>query len=161
MAGMLPRGDSLAELPHEELYAMRRQAPANMQGMLAPLEHRAFAREFATESPVLAGISMPFAIPAYTAAKALGLTNARSPASLDELFAGYHGLAEGMLSRAVPSAHADHEQSETIQRKDGKWVNVYGRRTPKAGQQLPGTGAYATVEEAVKAAKARSAATKR
>mgnify|MGYP001565877490 CR=1 FL=1 len=48
-----------------------------------------------------------------------------------------------------------HEQSETIQR-DGKWINVYGRKTPKAGQQLPGTPTYGTVEEAVEAAKERS-----
>lgn len=51
-----------------------------------------------------------------------------------------------------------HEQSETIQLPSGKWVNVYGRRLPKAGQQLPGTPEYDTVEAAVSAAKNRSAA---
>ena len=153
--GMLPLGD----LPHEELYRMRR-APGADQGMLAPFEHRAFAREFAQESPWQAAVSLPFAIPAYTAAKAAGLTSARSPASLDEMFAGYHGLAEGMLDRMVPSAYAHHEQSETVQRKDGKWINVYGKGTPKRGQQLPGTPAYDTVKEAEAAARARSAATK-
>jgi hypothetical protein len=30
-----------------------------------------------------------------------------------------------------------HEQSETVQLPDGRWVNVYGRAVPKAGQQLP------------------------
>lgn len=49
-----------------------------------------------------------------------------------------------------------HEQSETIQRKDGRWVNVYGRDLPQAGRQLPGTMDYGTMEEAVSAAKARS-----
>lgn len=49
-----------------------------------------------------------------------------------------------------------HEQSETIQLPNGSWVNVYGRNTPQAGQQLPGTPAYRTVDEAVSAAKARS-----
>jgi hypothetical protein len=29
-----------------------------------------------------------------------------------------------------------HEQSETVLR-NGRWVNVYGRHTPKAGQPLP------------------------
>jgi hypothetical protein len=48
-----------------------------------------------------------------------------------------------------------HEQSETI-KKNGKWQNVYGKNLPKAGQQLPGTKDYASVEEAVAAAKARS-----
>ena len=49
-----------------------------------------------------------------------------------------------------------HEQSETIRRADGRWVNVYGRRTPKAGRQLPGTADYPTMEDAVKAARERS-----
>jgi hypothetical protein len=49
-----------------------------------------------------------------------------------------------------------HEQSETVQRPDGKWINVYGRGTPQAGQQLPGTPAYATVKEAETAAQSRS-----
>lgn len=49
-----------------------------------------------------------------------------------------------------------HEQSETIQNDKGKWINVYGRKTPKAGQQLPGTPEYNTVDEAVSEAKKRS-----
>jgi len=51
---------------------------------------------------------------------------------------------------------ADHEQSETIQNEKGEWVNVYGANLPKAGQQLPGTPTYNTMEEAVKAAIQRS-----
>ena len=49
-----------------------------------------------------------------------------------------------------------HEQSETIQTKSGKWINVYGRKTKKAGQILPGEREYDTLEEAVEAAKKRS-----
>jgi hypothetical protein len=49
-----------------------------------------------------------------------------------------------------------HEQSETIKRADGKWINVYGRKTKKAGQLLPGSGVFDTVEEAVESAKERS-----
>lgn len=49
-----------------------------------------------------------------------------------------------------------HEQSETVQLENGKWVNIYGPGTPHAGQRLPGTSEYDTVEEAVKAAKQRS-----
>ena len=64
---------------------------------IAPFEHRAFAREWAQESPLLASASLPFAIPAYTAAKALGAVSARSPASLDEMTEGYRGLGEGLL----------------------------------------------------------------
>ena len=52
-----------------------------------------------------------------------------------------------------------HEQSETIQDpKTKKWVNVYGKKTNRAGQRLPGSGEHATVEEAVKEAAARSEA---
>ncbi len=55
-----------------------------------------------------------------------------------------------------------HEQSETIQRDDGKYVNVYGRNTPKAGQQLPknetgvGHKVYDNVQDAVREAVQRS-----
>ena len=49
-----------------------------------------------------------------------------------------------------------HEQSETIQREDGKWINVYGKKTPNAGKQLPNSGEYSTVDEAVTEAKKRS-----
>jgi uncharacterized protein HemY len=56
-----------------------------------------------------------------------------------------------------------HEVSETVQdKKTGKWVNVYGRKTSKAGQRLPqdatdfGHGEYDTVEQATSEAKQRS-----
>jgi hypothetical protein len=49
-----------------------------------------------------------------------------------------------------------HEQSETVQRSDGRWINVYGKALPQAGQPLPNSSDYGTVEEAVTAAKARS-----
>ena len=49
-----------------------------------------------------------------------------------------------------------HEQSETIQDKDGNWINVYGKKTPNAGKQLPNSGKHKTVGAAVKEAKERS-----
>ena len=49
-----------------------------------------------------------------------------------------------------------HEQSETVQDEFGRWINIYGRKTPKAGQQLPGTSSYSTMEEAVAEARKRS-----
>jgi len=51
-----------------------------------------------------------------------------------------------------------HERSETMQLPSGKWHNVYGKDTPKAGERLPDTAEYDSVDEAVTAAKARSAA---
>jgi hypothetical protein len=93
LRGMLP----LDKLTHAEL-VLRRRAPDADHELLAPMEHRAFAREWAQEEPLLAGVSLPFAVPAYTAAKAAGLTNARSPASLVEIMSGYHGMFEGLLN---------------------------------------------------------------
>lgn len=50
-----------------------------------------------------------------------------------------------------------HEQSETIfDPETGKWVNVYGEKTPKAGRPIPGSGMFDSVEEAVEAARRRS-----
>lgn len=51
-----------------------------------------------------------------------------------------------------------HEQSETIQDKLGRWVNVFGRGTGNAGSRLPGMPDYATVGAADAAAAARSKA---
>jgi len=47
-----------------------------------------------------------------------------------------------------------HEKSETVQRKDGKWIN---RTTVKPIKQLGAKGGYATSKQAVLAAKKRSA----
>lgn len=83
--------------PHAELLGARgRTTDPRVQAELAPMEHRAFAREFAQESPIRAAVSLPFAIPAYTAAKAVGLQNARSPASWEEMKQGFIGLNEGL-----------------------------------------------------------------
>lgn len=97
LAILLKNPDQLSTLPHSQLYAMRMQATPQQQVVIAPYEHQAFAREFAQESPFKAAVSLPIAIPAYTAAKALGLMNTRSPASLDEMAQGYKGLAQGLF----------------------------------------------------------------
>lgn len=41
------------------------------------------------------------------------------------------------LSSLLPTYLAHHEQSETTQNDAGNWINVYGSKTPKAGQMLP------------------------
>lgn len=53
-----------------------------------------------------------------------------------------------------------HEQSETVE-QDGKWVNVYGRNTPQAGQPLPRRypfeqDSYDRLNRAIHAARKRS-----
>lgn len=69
-----------------------------MQAVAGPLEHREFAENFVTDNPALAIPSLAVATPLYTAAKALGVKSARSPASLDEIFAGYEGIGRGIQS---------------------------------------------------------------
>lgn len=64
--------------------------------------------------------------------------------------------ATAVLGRE-PTLLAHHEESETVQNAAGKWINVYGRNIKgKAGQQLPGTPEYDTVDAAVTDAKKRS-----
>jgi predicted membrane-bound mannosyltransferase len=86
--------EMLASMSHADLMRLRKQPGAD-QALLGPYEHRAFAREWTQESPLAASLSLPFAIPLYTAYKALGRGNTRSPASLDEIKQGYLGLLEG------------------------------------------------------------------
>jgi hypothetical protein len=88
----------LNQLDHETLYRMRGQIPASdpKQRDLALLEHQAFAREWVKENPLNA-LSLLFAVPAYTGAKAIGAVKARTPASWDEIGAGYRGIGEGLF----------------------------------------------------------------
>lgn len=78
-------------------YLGRGNYPRNdyLQSILGPMEHQQFARESVARNPYLA-ISLGLAAPIYSAGKYLGLTNARSPASLDELFAAYKGIGQGL-----------------------------------------------------------------
>ena len=60
-----------------------------------------------------------------------------------------------------PQESAKHEQSESIQNQFGKWINVFGRKTKRAGEALPRLyefeqDEYDTVSDAVKAAEERS-----
>lgn len=82
---------------HAVLSALRNRTvdPAE-QRRIAPAEHRAFAREWTQEQPLLAVPSLIAAIPAYSVAKAAGILRARTPASLDEMAEGYRGLGEGI-----------------------------------------------------------------
>jgi hypothetical protein len=91
---------SFAELPWSDLIALRNRYPGDpmMQSILAPLEHRAYARELWKVDPSQAA-AMVGLIPAYQGAKAIGAvpkSESSTPASLDELFAGFQGLIEGL-----------------------------------------------------------------
>jgi hypothetical protein len=79
------RGQGKAQaLSHDELFRLRAMFDGDdeMQAMLGPMEHAAFAREFTEENPWIGAPAMLTAIPAYSAAKALGLHGGRSPARI-------------------------------------------------------------------------------
>ena len=67
-----------------------------MQAVIGPLEHREVAADTVRRNPVLGFPAMLLGTPAYTAGKAAGLFNTRSPASVDEIFAGWEGSVEGL-----------------------------------------------------------------
>lgn len=83
----------------EALYQAR-EAPGADQNRLGPLEHGAYAESRVRERPVLGVIEQLAMIPGYTGAKALGLMDSRSPASVDEMAEAYRGVGRG-VSRNV------------------------------------------------------------
>lgn len=89
----------LAQMPHEQTLSLRQALPQTgvAQELAAPYEHRAFAREQVTENPLGGSVGLASAIPAYTAAKALGFVGSRSPASLEEMKQGYAGIVDGLM----------------------------------------------------------------
>lgn len=89
----------LSGMGRHELQAMRKGKSKAEQARIAPFEHRAYAREYVQEKGAMGAASMAVAIPAYSAAKALGFTDARSPASLEEMKQGFVGVFEGMKRR--------------------------------------------------------------
>jgi hypothetical protein len=103
----------LESLTHAELRTARDRPGADQQ-TLAPAEHQAFAREFAAESP-LAALSLIPVIPAYQAAKGVGLLGSRTGTSQPgrQIAAGYKGLGQGFglalrrfMESVIPSAEA-------------------------------------------------------
>jgi len=66
-----------------------------MQSLIAPFEHRAYARESVSGNPLTAA-AFGLAVPAYQLRKLADLRKDETPASWDQLFAGYQGIGEGM-----------------------------------------------------------------
>lgn len=84
----------LGDIDHATLYQARARAPAEMQGLLSPYEHRAFAREAVTENPLMA-LPIAAGVPAYQIYKAI--MGARSRPSLDQVGQGLLGVGEGLM----------------------------------------------------------------
>lgn len=82
------------------LYSAKRERDRNpkdrlTQDLLGPKEHGQAVEEITSENPIK-GVAMTVAAPVYTAAKALGLTDARSSASSDEIFSAMEGFGRGV-----------------------------------------------------------------
>ena len=88
--------DFLANLSHSELVRLREQNP-ELQDLLAPYEHRAFAREYVTENPLRA-LGMVGAIPGYQLYKMTGQSGARSKPSMNQMLQGFQGTGEGLMN---------------------------------------------------------------
>jgi hypothetical protein len=81
-------------------YHKRNVLPADspLHAVYGPLEHGQFTEETVQGNPFMA-LPLAVATPAYTAGKAVGLIDARSPASLDEILEAYKGIGRGLFSR--------------------------------------------------------------
>jgi hypothetical protein len=82
-------------MPWLDLMQMRAQtADPAQQALLAPYEHRAYAREEVAANPLMAPVYAAM-VPGYQALKLLGV-GARTPASWSELGQGWLGTIEGL-----------------------------------------------------------------
>ena len=85
----------LSQLSWDALYGLRKDNPSpEMQSLLGPLEHRAYARMEVSRDPANA-VAQAVMIPDYTAYKAV-VGHARSPVSFSEIVEGYRGIGEGL-----------------------------------------------------------------
>jgi hypothetical protein len=84
----------LSGMDHASLYMLRARAPKEMQGLLSPYEHQAFAREAVQENPLMA---LPIAAGtlAWPVYKTL-VSPGRSAPSLDQVGQGLLGVGQGL-----------------------------------------------------------------
>jgi hypothetical protein len=85
--------EKLSKLDHATLYMMRARAPKEMQGLLSPFEHQAFAREAVQENPLMA---LPIAAGTLAYQPYKMLMGARSEPSLDQVGRGLLGVGQGL-----------------------------------------------------------------
>ena len=96
LAAFLAGKGPIGEMSHSDLYRARALAKGDpaTQKMLAPLEHRAFAKDFVGDHPVIAA-GMPLAALGYYIGKRGGLIKSRTPADLDQVFGAVQGTLQG------------------------------------------------------------------
>lgn len=93
-----------------------------LHAVVGPLEHREFAREAVSRNPILAA-PIAAGIPLWTLLKKLGMLNTRSPASTDEMFAGYEGMLSGLGDYFRPIGTVDKTAQSQKAQADAERVN--------------------------------------
>lgn len=94
--------DQLAQMDHSTLYQLREvNKSPELQILLAPYEHRAFARQASQENPAMA-LPIALATPLYAGAKALGYKGesgsaATTPPTMRQVGQGLLGVGEGLV----------------------------------------------------------------
>lgn len=94
LASMSP--EALGQMDHATLYRARQYIPAQLQGLVSPYEHRAFAREATQENPLMA---LPIAVGTLAYQPYKALMGARSAPSFDQVGQGLLGVGEGLARR--------------------------------------------------------------
>lgn len=107
---------NLETASHSSLTNLRKMiGPGEMQGQIAPFEHRAFTRDLSMENPLAGAVVGTVLNPGYEALKAmpqpiqqaaaaispkLDVTQSRSGASMQNLMGGLLGTVEGLSAAA-------------------------------------------------------------
>jgi len=93
----IPDPKQLAGMSWDDLYSMRLERALQdprSQALIAPYEHRAYAREQVANNPLLAPV-YGVAVPGYQVFKSM-IGTSRSAPSLDQIQQGLIGTGEGM-----------------------------------------------------------------
>lgn len=88
----------LGALDHSTLYAMRDYLQPKQQNLVAPYEHRAFAREEVSAHPLMA---LPVAAGALAYQPYKMLMGARSDPSFNQVGQGLLGVGEGLKNNVT------------------------------------------------------------
>jgi hypothetical protein len=89
--------EELQRLDHATLYSARGYVPREQQNLLAPFEHRAFAREAVQENPLMA---LPIATGSLLYQPYKALMGSRSAPAWNQVGQGLLGVGEGLWQGA-------------------------------------------------------------
>lgn len=115
----LPTEDEMKKMGHMDLLALRQGRSKKEQDIIAPYEHRAFAREYVKENPESA-ISMLGMVLGYGLAKEVGLAEGRSSNTGEAIWEGVKGTVEGIGGAVREGAKQVQENYEQL-KEDLTW----------------------------------------